>query len=387
MSHKRTIAFAIVVIAAALTFAMLRAPADRLPDVASQERSTEARTEATYPPALPSYSEPLPTPAPASAPAGPNATELCGFGVVDPEEIPPAFEAAADNALLRVVNEFERGRDPRKRALGLATQAWIDAEAAERRVTAEDPRTCRETALCDERAAEAFARAAAPSIDALVRLAVNTQDPDVYVMAMRACRSIIPDSPPAACSSLTLDQWTQLDPDNAMVWLLNARAARMRNDTPGFDDALQRASRAKFFDRRRTPYGEILAGVDERTQPVRTLAVGRLAAADARYDPGEYFSNFAIVARHCARPSDPGTRALCSDLAHVLLNLSSDELAYLLGRQLVNMAGVTIELVDEARKRHAGSEPSGAATNPANPLSCRGAAQIEERLVVAARRG
>jgi hypothetical protein len=385
MNHKRSVALA--AIAVALAIAMLRSPAERAPDVASGERPPEPKVEATYPPALPSYSEPLPAPPPASAPASTNATELCGYGKVDPEQVPAVFEAVADSALLRVVDEFERARDPRKHALSLATKAWIDAEAADRRVMAEDPQTCRETALCDEQAAEAFARAATPSIEALARLAINTQDPQVYVMAMRACRSIIPDSPPSACGALTLDQWTQLDPDNAMVWLLNARAARMRKDTPGFDDALQRAARARFFDRRRTPYGEILASVDERSQPVRTLIVGRLAAADARDDPGEYFSHFTVVGHHCAKQGEPGRRELCNELAQVLLERSSDGLALEVGVGLASSAGWAADRVAEARKRQTGPEASGPRTNPENPLSCRGAKQIEERLIAMARGG
>ncbi|HTT13978.1 MAG TPA: hypothetical protein VMG60_24185 [Burkholderiaceae bacterium] len=358
----------------------LRRPVERVaPAETASARSTEARTEAAYPPAF-LGSESLSAAAPsATVPVSPRAIDLCGYGKVDPEEIPAALEAAADAALLRAIDDFDQARDPRKRALALATKAWVDAQAADRRVVARDPATCRETPLCDQQAAEAFALAATPSIEALARLASTAQDPQVYVWAMRACRSILPDSPPSACDALTLDRWAQVDPDNAMVWLLNARAAKMRNDTPGFEDALLRASRATSFDRRRTPYGEILANVDESAQPARTLIVGRLADADARDDPGEYFSNFSAVGLYCEQQSAPGRRELCSDLAHVLLDLSSDQLARLVGIRVATGGLPPFERT-EARKREI-SAGAGHVANPENPLGCREAAQTEARLI------
>jgi hypothetical protein len=334
-----------------------------------------AGVEAAYPPVLPSYYEPLP-----KAPA--DTTELCGYGKVAPGQI-PALIAVADTTLVRVVDELVRALDPRKRALGLATQASINATAADQRSIAEDPQNCA-TWFCEERAAEASARAATPSIEALAKLAINTQDPQVYVMAMRACRSIITDSPPSICSSLTLDQWAQVDPDNAMVWLLQARAARMRKDMIGFEDALQRAARAKFFDRRPTPYGEILASVDEPWQ--RTLVVGRLTAADSRHDPGEFLSNFTVFNLHCAKQSEPGRRELCNDLAHVLLELSSDGLAYQVGEALAFHAGWPHERTFETRKHMDLQDGPWVRGVQDVPLSCDGSAGFEQRLLRIARR-
>jgi len=378
MNHTRNVALAVV--AVVIVVALLRSPAQPPPDSATLEPPAP-KAEVAYPPALFSYSEPLPAAPVASASTSPDMAELCGFGKVDSEQIPAALEAAADMTLVRVVDEFVRARDPRKRALGLATQAWIDAEAADRRVMAQDPKKCLETPLCDEQIAEAFARAATPSIEALAKLAINTQDPQVYVTAMRACRSIIVDSPPSICSSLTLDQWAQVDPDNAMVWMLQARAARMRKDMIGFEDALQRAAHAKFFDRRPTPYGEILAKIDEPSQPVRTLAVGRLADADARHDPGEFYSNFTNVMRHCGKQSELGRRELCNDLAHVLLELSSDSLAVEVAAGFADNGWA--ERIAKARKRPWHQVPG---QSMIADLSCSGAARMERRLLDLARR-
>src|SRR5215470_1654223 len=133
MNSKRNVVLAVVVIAVALSTAIWWPQAERATEVVSPARSSEPGAVPAYPPALPSYDEPLPTPAPAFAQANPNVADLCQYGKVNPEQIPAALEAVADAMLLRVVDEFERSREPRKRALGLATQAWIDAEAADRR--------------------------------------------------------------------------------------------------------------------------------------------------------------------------------------------------------------------------------------------------------------
>src|SRR5215831_14538819 len=194
MNYARTVAFA-VVIAAALMIAMLRSPAEPAPpDEGTDKRLRDANVQVAYPPALLDAEPPT-----AAAPPDvvvPNATELCGYGKVDREEIPASLEGVADSVLLGAVDKFASARDSRKRALGLAARSWVEAEAADRRVVSADPKTCIETALCDENAAQAFARGATPAIEALARLATSTQDPDIYVMAMRACRSIVPDAPP-----------------------------------------------------------------------------------------------------------------------------------------------------------------------------------------------
>lgn len=383
MKHARIVAFA-AVIAAALMIAMLRSPADRAPpDEPKDKRPRDESVQVAYPPAL-LDAEPPTTAAPPDV-VVPNATELCGYGKVDPEEIPASLEGVADSVLLGALDKFVSARDPRKRALGLAARAWVEAEAADRRVVAADPKTCVETALCDEQAAEAFTRGATPSIDALARLAATTLDPDVYVMAMRACRSIIPDAPPPGCGALSLDQWTRLDPDNAMPWLLSAREAKKRWDDASFQDALLHASRARFFDRRRTPYGDILASVDEHAEPVRTLIVGRLADADAREDPADYQSNFTISIQYCLARTDPARREMCSNIGHVLNELSSDALAGAIGEMFT--ADWPAERIAAFRRRKAGLQMQRPGMIAPRPLGCDDAAKTEQRLIGVARYG
>jgi hypothetical protein len=354
-----------------------------LADDASKNAGPGAPNEVAYPPPYPSY----PQEAVAAGPQTKSEFELCGYGPVDPEQLPAAVEAEADALILRVASELERGKDDRARALGLATHAWIAAHAADRRVRAEDPITCHETALCDERAAEAYSRAAQPSIDALVRLAGTTRDPNAYVTALRTCRTIVPDSPPTVCSALSLEQWAQVDPDNAFPWLLIARNANHRKDTAAFEDALRRASRARVFERRATQHGRILEDTDVRDEPVRALMVQKLALAESREDPADYYSNFTMFGQYCAKYAEPGRLEMCSDLATVLTDRSSD----LLGPEI----GLVIIHNTHWRRLTKPGEPVLSGTPPgyrsftadarlarerAENLTCKASAQTEEWL-------
>lgn len=398
MKHSRPIS--IVGAAAFAAIALMLLLGDNVPDAPANERTAQGaneRNEVAYPPPNPSYPEVAAAPAPAP---GKGEFDLCGYGPVDPEQLPPAFEAEADSVILRVTGELARSGDDRARALGLSAQAWVAALAADRAVTAEDPKTCRETALCNDRAAAAYTNAAQPAVEALVRLATTTRDPFAYVTALRLCRTLVPDAPPAACGALSVEQWAQVDPDNAFPWLLAARNARQGKDAAAFEDALLRASRAKVFDRRATQHGRILFEVDTRQEPVRTLIVQRLATVEAREDPADYFSNFTMFAHYCARRDEPGRREMCSDLAWVLAERSPDRLGFEVGAAIAERTGLipdnaaimarrtgALEYEEGVRRLGAARRDQAALNNTARiigltaeNLTCKAAGQTEEWL-------
>jgi hypothetical protein len=63
--------------------------------------------------------------------------------------------------------------------------------------------------------------------DTLIQLAVGSGDPAVYATAVSACDTY-GDSAKGACAQLSLKGWAQVDPDNAVPWLLLAGKARVR---------------------------------------------------------------------------------------------------------------------------------------------------------------
>jgi hypothetical protein len=260
---------------------------------------------------------------------------LCGYGAVDPERVPAQLQAEADAGIVRALDRLEAGRDEDKRATALAMRALLEAQLAQEKVIVDDPATCLGSELCFDREAAAFVQAATPRIAALVRLAVATRDPQT-VTAMRACRSVLLDqAPPESCSALSYAQWAALEPDNAMPWLMLAREARQRKDPAGLDEAFLRASQAKMFDRHATRYGDILASASLGGEPVDTLAVARVANAEMRDDPGEYFARFTMFHLYCARSDEPGRRERCGHLARMLIDHSEDHL----GLQIASLIG------------------------------------------------
>lgn len=324
MRHSRFIAAAAIAAVAALALAFVR---DADEKSAPSNPVEVSRQEVAYPPAILGAAAVIRSPNAATRPPGEREVDLCGLGPVPSDALPGSLETESDLLLLAAAAKLEQSNDDRVRALALLTRASIEAEAAQRNVYARDPVTCFGSAACDEEANAAFARAATPSIGALTRLAAATRQPETYVAAMRACRSIAAESAPAGCNELKYEQWARLDPDNAMPWLFVARAARQRNDAPAFDEALLRASHAKFFSRRPTLYGTVLAATEAREDPVRTLVLAKIADAQRREDPADYVSNFTMFRTYCTKATDAAQRQVCADLLDVLARPESDRLA------------------------------------------------------------
>ena len=78
-------------------------------------------------------------------------------------------------------------------------------------------------------------------MDQLVRLAVVSQDPLVYVIALEACKGSA-EGGAANCALLSLEQWARLDPDNAQPWLELAAQAQREHDVDAELDAMRHAA-------------------------------------------------------------------------------------------------------------------------------------------------
>ena len=87
------------------------------------------------------------------------------------------------------------------------------------------------------------------SRDELVQLAAGAGDPAVYAIAVGLCRTPSSDANMAgACQRISLAEWTRLDPDNAVPWILTAQAARRRSDTQAEAIAFARAANTHKID-------------------------------------------------------------------------------------------------------------------------------------------
>jgi hypothetical protein len=118
-----------------------------------------------------------------------------------------------------------RSADRRQRAIGLALG---NAEPAS------DSRT--------------YAKPGTPANNDLVLLALETNDPAIYALALGQCSENNVDMPAGPCRGLSLEHWAQIDPDNAVPWMWIASRADKTGDPVRTDEAFSRAAKASRLD-------------------------------------------------------------------------------------------------------------------------------------------
>lgn len=111
--------------------------------------------------------------------------------------------------------------------------------------------------------------------DRLARLAVGSQDPAIYAMALEACHGLA-TTEAGACQLLSRAHWVRLDPDNVFAWLELAAEAQDRFEPDAQAEAMRHAALA----RRSEAYESLLPELLDRTlgsqaaPAQRTLALG-----------------------------------------------------------------------------------------------------------------
>ena len=162
------------------------------------------------------------TPPRQAVPVRPGETEVCGFGLVqvppdDPDPVQRIPHALRQSALDAMDAAMLASDDTQVRAAAL----WMGARIRGREVRAR--------------------------VEQMARLAVASQDPYVYAMALEACHGLRP-AEGSSCALLSRAQWVRLDPDNAVPWQALAAEARERDEPQAESAALQLAARALRSD-------------------------------------------------------------------------------------------------------------------------------------------
>jgi hypothetical protein len=104
-----------------------------------------------------------------------------------------------------------------------------------------------------------------PVNNSLVLLAIETDDPAIYALAIGQCRDWDSGGYAMAagpCEGLSWEHWANIDPDNAIPWLWIAAQAEYAGDQQGVEEALAKASTA--------------AGIQEYGSALSELAMGAL---------------------------------------------------------------------------------------------------------------
>jgi hypothetical protein len=151
-----------------------------------------------------------------------GVVEVCGFGLVqvppdDPDPVQRIPTAVRQSALDAMDGLMLASDDAQVRAAAL----WMGARLRGRDVSRR--------------------------VEQVARLALASQDPFIYAMAIEACKGHQPNEG-GSCLLLSKAQWVRLDPDNAVPWRALAAEAHERDQPQAEDQALQFAARASRND-------------------------------------------------------------------------------------------------------------------------------------------
>ncbi|MFO1325717.1 MAG: hypothetical protein U1F56_00035 [Rubrivivax sp.] len=220
-----------------------------------------------------------------------------------------AFRRARPAALQRAAALLAASPDPFERLMG-----QLLAERAQRPDEAPSP--------------EAFL--------ALVSEALAGRDARITGLAAQLCANPSVEAP-AACSSLTPQQWASVDPDNVQPWLAMAVQAQDSGDTATVREAMARAAQAHrnrlastdLVQLARSPALQALSPTDRQVLVIDLMGVGVALTAAGSID----------VSRLCPSGMGPGREAQCSAVAGLLVEQGENLLQRGVGIAIGRRAG------------------------------------------------
>jgi hypothetical protein len=248
---------------------------------------------------------------------------------------PPVVDALCGlkgTALIRAGNEsFARHV---MRVTQTAISAWKTALAA-----SDDPRR-QAVALALENAhpdAPGEKPKDTPVNDGLVLLAIDTNDPVIYALALRHCGGDNYDMAAGPCQGLSWEHWANIDPDNAAPWLELAAKADSFGDQQGVENALAEASKASRID----SYGSTVVAIALNALPRNMAPLDKaVAGADVIYGLGMSTPALALLQTLCSDVAieEPTRRQQCTSIANDLADRATTLLdvgaAAMLGKRL-----------------------------------------------------
>jgi hypothetical protein len=180
--------------------------------------------------------------------------------------------------------------------------------------------------------------------DALIQLAVGSGDPAVYATAVSACNSY-GDAAKGACEQISLKGWTQIDPDNAVPWLLVAGKARDQKDAAAEADAVKHAAKAGKADL----YNFSLLAYAEPEMPKDATPLERwwLSVETIGIEAAMSMRQYGIATKYCstAAMQDSDVQQQCSDLAEVFVTKGTNLIDLSVGANMGARAGWSKERV------------------------------------------
>jgi hypothetical protein len=248
-----------------------------------------------------------------------NTVEVCGHGEVqidknDPGALYQQVGAFTKGVAARWLSTLQDSDDLRARMAGLVLEGKVTGGESMRPV-AEQTR------------------------NEAVQLAAGSQDPAVYAMALSMCDRIATADADSACRQLSAQQWTKIDPDNAVPWLLLADKARASHDDVAEGDAFSHAAAAAKID----SYSDSVFAfaAPELPQDVTPLDRSYLFTEVIGVEAGYGLPFYGVASHHCSGEAmQNGTvRQQCASLAELLVTKGTTLLDFAVGASIGTRAG------------------------------------------------
>lgn len=313
--------------------------------------------------------------------AHPGQIEVCGLGWVDKppdDEQTPAFAKKFDEFIApgrhEIAARLLSDPDSFSQAVGLIVKTYADADDRRRDSDVDaKAQSCGEANCSDS---DARAKATAHLANNLALRAIQTLDARVYALAFKTCDTLtsLSRKTPEACSFLSTQQWSRIDPDNGAPWLYTLHNTPAENKSAVVNEALFHIANAKRYDDR---YFATMGEIARHANDTDHATAGALTAS---FDAIRLSSSLApvqslLVACSEVALKDPNRRQLCEGVADALVNRSDTFLMALMGAAIGRYLGWEHDPADRLRGlQSALAEATPALFGPAADeaaMSCR----------------
>lgn len=200
--------------------------------------------------------------------------------------------------------------------------------------------------------------------DAFVQLAAGAQDPAVYAMAVNMCGADTMTPMHGACDQISLRSWAQMDPGNAIPWLLLAGKARASHDAAAESDAFSRAANADKVD----SFNDSLYAFSEAEIPSDTTPLEQfyLASQVIGIESATRANQYTVASKHCSTDAvrDPTVRGQCNALAELLVAKGTTLLDFAIGIRIGARTGWSNERVNDLTQQKNALMQAGIQSTP-----------------------
>jgi len=159
----------------------------------------------------------------------------------------------------------------------------------------------------------------------LAAMAASTRDPRLYSLALRTCWRRTDHE----CESLSARRWAELDPGNAMPWMMMLDEATRREDVSGMQEALFHVTKSeRLAERDMAPLQPI---VDAASGDAESLLAARSMSMDAIGISAAQVGPIGFMACKRATPADANVWQQCVAMVDLLEHRSDSLLARMIG--------------------------------------------------------